>query len=146
MTSFPYPGAISGINQQNLESVRFKNPVTLIIFDFQWDMSPKQIAIMPVNSVVRALQPIFIKEQFNLGNQQLEAGTKEDNIAFGAWLLRMSDEAISLSDSMGQSLMEPTLKSTPVIISIHYGNTDFSTRGSGWGFFEYINLSLVQRI
>ena len=143
VTNLPYPGIITGIEEQNLESVRFKNPVTLIRFKFQYDMVPKQIAILPVNSVVRALQPVFIEEQFDQDTQDLRAGTDIDDMAFGMWELRVETIATELSSGMGTYIMKPTTRSTPVIITVHR-ELSTSTIGSGWGFFEYINLNLIQ--
>lgn len=139
--TFPYPGVIKGKEQQNLESVRFKSPVKLIRFEFDFNLKTRQILLLPVNGLIRGLQPIYLSEPFD-GSAELRVGITGNSRAFG--LYPLNNEGYSVSQDVGDKLMEPRTTPTSVIISLYINSTP--TRGRGFGLLEWVNLSLVPRV
>lgn len=140
MSRIPFPGIITDIQRQNLGAVEYSNPINYILFDFKYDMQPKQLITLPINSMVARILPVYIANSFNV-TSRLEIGVSSNAKAFAVFSLNNTGNIDSLGDAE-ELIMIPLTEPKPVIISL----SGSATTGSGWGLFEWLNLSLIPRV
>ena len=135
--AFPYPGEMTEKLRQNVESVRYRNPLRYIKIEFTFNVTGQSLGVLPKDAILDYSHLVFIEDFFDGAVNSLIVGTNEAN----ADILTSGDISIDHRPQVAAGTLNGRRTTRDLPIFIGFNGTP--TKGRGWLILKYILWSRI---